>query len=87
MKSETRILGVFVKKRSQSIGLIQDVLTKFGCSIRTRLGINVSSQLNVPDAGLILLELIGDIKEMDKLEDALKEIHQVQVKKMVFSEL
>jgi hypothetical protein len=87
MKSETRILGVFVKKRNQSIALIQDVLTKFGCSIRTRLGINVSSQLNVPDAGLILLELIGDIKEMDKLEDALKEIHQVQVKKMVFSEL
>lgn len=87
MKSETRILGVFVKKRSQSIALIQDVLTKFGCSIRTRLGINVSSQLNVPDAGLILLELIGDIKEMDKLENALNEIHLVQVKKMVFEEL
>lgn len=87
MKSETRVLGIFVKKRSLSITLIQDVLTKFGCSIRTRLGINISSQLNVPDAGLILLELIGDIKEMDKLEDALKDIHQVQVKKMVFKEL
>jgi hypothetical protein len=87
MKSETRILGIFVKERHQNIALIQDVLTKYGCSIRTRLGINVSSQLNVPDAGLILLELTGDIKEMDKLEDALKEIHQVQVKKMVFEEL
>lgn len=86
MNAETRILGVFVKQRSHSIALIQDVLSKFGCSIRTRLGINVSSQLNLPDAGLILLELIGDIKEMDKLENALKEIHAIQVKKMVFEE-
>jgi hypothetical protein len=84
MEPETRILGIFIKQRSHSVSLIQDVLTKFGCSIRTRLGINVSSQLNLPDAGLILLELIGDIREMDKLENALKEIHQVQVKKMVF---
>jgi hypothetical protein len=84
MSPETRILGILIKHRQQNILLVQDILSKFGCSIRTRLGINISHEYKVSDAGLILLELTGDIKEMDKLEDALSDLHEVQVNKMVF---
>jgi hypothetical protein len=63
---------------------VQDTFTKFGCSIRTRLGINVSRDYEVHDAGLILLELTGDVTEMEKLENALKELEGVEVNKMVF---
>jgi hypothetical protein len=84
MSTETRILGLLIKHRQQNIQLLQDILSKFGCSIRTRLGINISHEYKITDAGLILLELTGDIKEMDKLEDALRDLHEVQVKKMVF---
>jgi hypothetical protein len=84
MSDETRILGLLIKHRHQNIMLVQDIFSKFGCSIRTRLGINIAHEYNVPDAGLILLELTGDIKEMDKLEEALRDLHEVQVNKMVF---
>jgi hypothetical protein len=81
---ETRIIGVFVKNRKKNSLTVQDTFTKFGCSIRTRLGINVSRDYKLDDAGLILLELTGDVKEMDRLEAALKEIEDIEVNKMVF---
>jgi hypothetical protein len=84
MVTETRILGLLIKHRQQNIQLVQDIFSKFGCSIRTRFGINIAHEYNIKDAGLILLELTGDIKEMDKLEDALRDLHEVQVNKMVF---
>jgi hypothetical protein len=84
MSSETRILGILVKNRQQNSIKVQDTFTKFGCCIRTRLGINISRDYNVNDAGLILLELTGDNKEMQKLEDSLKMIESVEVQKMVF---
>jgi hypothetical protein len=84
MNSETRVLGILIKHRDQNIDLVQDIFSKFGCTIRTRLGINISQEYNIPNAGLILLELTGDIKEMDKLEQALHQLHEVQVKKIIF---
>jgi hypothetical protein len=84
MKNETRILGILIKDRKRNVSLIQDILSKYGCSIRTRLGINVSHEYKIKDCGLILLELTGDIKEMDSMEDALKDVHEIQVKKMEF---
>jgi len=85
MTTETRILGIMIKNRQQNILKVQDTFTKFGCSIRTRLGINVSRDYHIEDAGLILLELSGDIAEMEKLENALKQFEGVEVHKMVFA--
>lgn len=82
--SETRILGILVRNRRQNIDMVQDVFTKFGCSIRTRLGINVSQEYSSKDAGLILLELIGDVNEMDKLEKTLKTLKNIEVQRMIF---
>jgi hypothetical protein len=82
--SETRILGILVRNRRQNIEKMQDTLTKFGCSIRTRLGINVSKDYKVEDAGLVLLELTGEIAEMEKLEITLKSLEGIEVQKMTF---
>jgi hypothetical protein len=84
MSAETRIIGILVKNRQQNIDRVQDTFTKFGCTIRTRLGINISRDYKVDNAGLILLELTGDVKEMEKLENALKMFTGVEVKKMAF---
>ena len=84
MAAETRILGILVKNRQKNSIKVQDTFTKFGCSIRTRLGINVSRDYKVDDAGLILLELTGEVKEMEKLENELKKLEGVEVNKMVF---
>jgi hypothetical protein len=85
MTTETRIIGILVKNRQQNSLKVQDTFTKFGCSIKTRLGINISHDYHVDDAGLILLEVTGEIAEMEKLENALKRLDGVEVNKMVFT--
>jgi len=84
MAKETRILGILITDRQEEAGKVQSVLTKFGCSIKTRLGLHEVNSDLCSTSGLILLELIGEITEMDKLENELKAIGGTQTQKMVF---
>ncbi len=85
MEKEIRILGVLITNREKEAGNVQRILTKFGCTIKTRLGLHeISNDLCSP-CGLILLELLGDTSEMDKLEKELDQLSGVQLKKMVFN--
>ena len=83
---EIWILGVYVKNRAATINRIQPVLTKFGCVIKTRLGLHNfdDTEERDPGSGLILLELTGDEKEFIKLENELMLLEEVSVRKMVF---
>lgn len=84
MAKETRILGVLITDRQKEAGKVQNVLTKFGCSIKTRLGLHEVTDDVCSTSGLLLLELIGNMSEMDKLEKELKAIEGTQTQKMVF---
>jgi hypothetical protein len=85
MEREIRILGVLITNREKEAGKVQGVLTKFGGCIKTRLGLHETpDDFGSSQLGLILLELIGDTSEMDKLERELDGLGGVQVKKMVF---
>ena len=81
---EKRILGVVITDRQKEAGEVQKVLTKYGCSIKTRLGLHEASNENCSNEGLILLELIGDYKDMDNLEAALQKIEGTETQKMAF---
>ncbi len=81
---ELRILGVLIKERTKEAVKVQDILTKYGCSIKTRLGLHETDENFCSVSGLILLELTGEISEMDKLENELLACDGVEVKKMVF---
>ncbi len=78
------ILGVSVYDRTKEAGHVQTILTRYGCSIKTRLGLHEVSDDFCSTSGLILLELFGDIKEQVKLEQKLTVIPGVEVKKMTF---
>ena len=81
---EKWILGVYISDRVKEAELIQPVLTKFGCTIRTRLGLHdVGEEFSSP-TGMMLLELTGDPAEYSKLENELLQIEGLDVKKMVF---
>jgi hypothetical protein len=84
MEKEIRVLGVLITNREKEAGTLQGILTKFGCSIKTRLGLHEISDDLCSPCGLILLELLGDTSEMDKLEKELGLLSGVQLKKMVF---
>lgn len=82
--AKTTILGVLLKKRTVTSPEFQEVLSKYGCSIKTRIGIhNVSDGICSPD-GVILLDLIGEESEINALEEAIKAIDGSEVQKMVF---
>ncbi len=82
---EKRILGVLITDRKKEAGEVQKVLTKFGYSIKTRLGLHEASDETYSNEGLILLELTGEAKDMDKLEKELESIEGTQTKKMTFN--
>jgi len=76
------ILGILVDQKPDVIKSVQKILTAYGCYIRTRLGVN---EVFFGDpAGLIILELTGDKKQRSLMENDLKSLDQVHVRKMIF---
>lgn len=81
---EIRVIGIYVSNRLEASQQVQATLTKFGCSIKTRLGLHEVVDDYCSTSGLILLELTGDRNEALKLENELLKIEGVQLEKMVF---
>jgi len=81
---EVRIMGIYVNDRVKDVIRIQPILTKYGCSIRTRLGLHGVDNNYAEDTGLILLELTGDAEECLRLENELLSIDELDVQKMIF---
>jgi hypothetical protein len=82
--NEIRILGILVRARQNNSFKVQELLTKYGCCIKTRLGLHDVQGNECSPNGLILLELAGDKGEMDKLENELLTFDGIEVKKMIF---
>lgn len=82
---ETWILGLHVTNRTKEVASVQSVLAKFGCSIKTRLGLHDLRAGQDASCGLVLLELTGNTEEFYKLENELLKIDGLIVKKMVFT--
>ena len=78
------ILGLHITDRVKEAIKVQDVLTKFGCSIKTRLGLHDVQENFCSSNGLIILELTGSVEEMAKLEKELLKIEGLEVQKMTF---
>jgi len=76
------ILGIVVP-RHEDLGVkVQNILTEYGCVIRTRLGVN-EVWFGEP-AGLIILELAGDRSQFASLEGDLREISEIAVGRICF---
>jgi len=83
---KTRILGISITEITETAPEIQRILTMYGCSIRTRLGLNNNSDDETSNTGsLILLELYGNEDEWQNLENALCKVNGIEINKMDFS--
>jgi len=74
------ILLVLVGERIKSAIKIQEILTESGCFIKTRLGVHDGMPQECTSRGLIILELIGDKKDMKKLAGKLDSLYSVKTK-------
>jgi transposase len=80
------VLGVQVTNRVKNALEVQEILTEFGCNIKTRLGLHELSDAVCSTIGLLILEMYGDNKQIAEMESRLKAVHGIVVKKMVFQE-
>jgi len=77
------IIGIRFDENKSQNGEVQKLLTNFGCTIRTRLGLNDADYGK--NGALIILELVGDQNEMNNLVEKLENIEGVDVQKMIFA--
>jgi len=80
----TNILGIKLENRTETAVELQDILTKYGCGIRSRIGLHDNEAGEIDDHGIVLLELTGDLNEQQNLENALKNLEGIQLQKMAF---
>ena len=81
----TTIMGIRLEQRTQTAIDFQQVLTKFGCIVKTRLGLHdVSENVCAPN-GIIILEVIDDIEAVT-FESELKAIAGIEIKIMKFEQ-
>lgn len=82
--SEIRVLGIHISDRVKDAARIQPILSRYGCSIKTRLGLHGTDDMYAENTGIILLELVGDPEESLRLENELLKIDELEVQKMIF---
>ncbi|MDD2564713.1 MAG: hypothetical protein PHU27_10905 [Salinivirgaceae bacterium] len=83
--NQIRLMGVLIRDRKSSAAQVQSLLTEYGCSIKTRLGLHEASDNLCAPHGLVLLELTGSVADMDKLEKALNGVKSVEAKVINFA--
>ena len=78
------IIGIHITDRMHHVDPVQHLLTEYGCSIRTRLGLHEASEDFCSPNGLLLLELVGQEQSTTEMMDKLNQIEGVEAQKMVF---
>ncbi len=79
----TTIIGIKISNRLQSAISVQEVLTEFGCIIKTRIGLHEEINGQCSPKGLILLEIIDDKKAID-IANKLCDIEEIEIQQMKF---
>ena len=76
------IVAILQEHRLETATKVQEVLTRYGCNIRLRLGLHDSGVNECSNSGLILLQFCGSDAEVEGLLSELKAIPQVKAKRM-----
>ncbi|HNY50976.1 MAG TPA: hypothetical protein PLV50_10515 [Smithella sp.] len=82
--SKRIVLGIEVTDCLKDVPVVQQILTDYGCNIRTRLGLHEVSKKTCSPLGLLILDTCGDDTDILTMEKKLKKIKGLVVKKMVF---
>ena len=78
------IFGVHISQRVESVPAVQAVLSKYGCNIRTRLGIHDADGTSCSPGGLLLVDVFGD--EMEDFYNELAALKGVDIQRMDFAD-
>jgi metal-responsive CopG/Arc/MetJ family transcriptional regulator len=75
------IMAVLVSHRVNKAKELQEILTKYGCIIKVRLGLHEAGDV-CSEEGLIILQLCGQEEEIIALADELNKLEGIKAKNM-----
>jgi hypothetical protein len=78
------IFGVHISHRTENVPAVQAALSKYGCSIRTRLGIHDADATSCSPSGLLIVDVFGPDAEAFYME--LSNLKGVDLQRMDFEE-
>ncbi len=78
------IFGVHITNRVEHSPTVQQVLTEFGCNVKTRIGLHDVNDDYCSPNGLLLIEFVGSEDDRQRLNEKLAAIDGVAVQVMVF---
>ena len=78
------IFGIHISRRTENVPAVQATLTKYGCNIRTRLGIHDSDATSCSPSGLVLVDVFGD--ETESFYAELGALNGVELQRMDFAD-
>lgn len=76
------IFGIKLLNRVNTAADFQSIITKYGCSIKTRIGLHEVSEGVCSPSGVILLEFIGD--DAADFEKEVSALGDIAIQKMTF---
>jgi hypothetical protein len=77
---ESNILLILVRMRQESAVKVQQILTGWGCYIKTRLGLHQGTLEDCSESGLIFLELAGEKEQHEEMARKLNLLPGVEAK-------
>lgn len=69
------IMAIKLLPRNEVAPKVQEILTKHGCIIKTRLGLHEASKEACSQAGLIILDLLND--NNNEIKELLEELNSL----------
>lgn len=78
------IIGIKINNRIQSAIAVQEILTKYGCIIKTRIGLHDEINGQCSPKGLIILEIVND-KAATEIANELCDIEEIEIQQMKFT--
>ena len=74
------IIGVRVNHRVANAVGLQELLTKYGCNIKLRVGLHETSEKYCSDDGVIMLQVCGEKETLESMVAALDALDGIRAK-------
>ena len=78
------IMAIKINGRTAKAPHVQEILTKYGCNIKTRVGFHETSEDQCSMDGILILQLFGKDEDVQSMYDELKTLDGVFPKMIEF---
>lgn len=78
------ILALLISDRVKEAGSVQTIISRYTSVIRSRLGFHELTEASCSRVGIIILQLNGDVHLQRQLEEELRHVRGIEVKRISF---